>query len=118
MYAVSNQFTLAVETHKFEERYSDSLLGPLPEAAGVYRARSPIFFADRIQDPLAIFQGENDPVVRRSQSDELAASLQRRGVPHIYHIYPGEGHGFRQPETIEHFYKTVEKFIMQYVIFA
>jgi dipeptidyl aminopeptidase/acylaminoacyl peptidase len=45
-------------------------------------------------------------------------SLQRRGVPHIYHVYPGEGHGFRKAETIEHFYRTVEQFLRQYVIFA
>ena len=118
LYAVANQFTLASETHKFEERYSDSLLGALPEASALYRERSPIFHVDRIQDPLALFQGEDDQVVVRSQSDELVASLRQRGVPHIYHVYPGEGHGFRKPETLEHFYNTVEKFLRTYVLFA
>ena len=118
LFGVSNQFTLAAETHKFEARYSDSLLGPLPEASDVYRQRSPIFYVDQIRDPLAVFQGEIDMVVPRAQSDEIVAALQRRGVPHIYHVYPGEGHGFRKAETIEHFYKTVEKFLQQYVIFA
>ena len=118
LYGVSNQFTLAAETHKFEERYTDSLIGPLPEASDLYRERSPIFFVDRIQDPIAVFQGEEDPVVPRKQSDEVVESLQRRGVPHIYHVYPGEGHGFRKSETIEHFYRTVEQFLHQYVIFA
>lgn len=118
LYGVSNQFTLAAETHKFEARYSDSLLGPLPEASDVYRQRSPIFYADQIRDPLAVFQGEIDTVVPRAQSDEIVAALQRRGVSHIYHVYPGEGHGFRKAETIEHFWKTVEKFLQQYVIFA
>lgn len=118
LYAVSNQFTLVSDTHKFEERYSDSLLGPLPEAAALYRERSPIFYVDRIQDPLAIFQGEEDVVVPPRQSDELVASLRRRGVPHIYHLYPGEGHGFRKPETLEHFYQAVEEFLKQYVLFA
>ncbi len=118
LYGVSNQFTLAAETHKFEARYSDSLLGPLPEAAEIYRERSPIFFADRIQDPVAIFQGEVDNVVPRSQSDAIVDSLRRRGVPHEYQLYPGEGHGFRKPETIEHFNQTVEKFLRQYVIFS
>ncbi len=117
-YGVSNQFSLAAETHKFEAHYSDSLLGPLPEAAEIYRQRSPIFFADRITDPIAVFQGEDDQVVARSQSDTLVASLQRRGVPHIYHLYPGEGHGFRKAETIEHYYQAVDKFLQQYVIFA
>jgi dipeptidyl aminopeptidase/acylaminoacyl peptidase len=118
LFGVSNQFTLAAETHKFEARYSDTLLGPLPEAAEIYRERSPIFFVDKINDPIAIFQGEIDVVVPRNQSDEVAASLLRRGVPHIYHIYPGEGHGFRKAETIEHFLKAVEGFLRQYVIFS
>lgn len=118
LYGVSNQFTLAAETHKFEAHYSDTLLGPLPEAADLYRERSPIFFVDRIQDPIAIFQGEIDNVVPRKQSDEVAESLQRRGIPHVYHVYPGEGHGFRKAETIEHFAKTVDQFLRQYVIFA
>ena len=57
-------------------------------------------------------------MVPRAQSDELVEALRKRGVPHEYHLYPGEGHGFRKSETIEHFYKTVEKFLRQYVIFA
>jgi dipeptidyl aminopeptidase/acylaminoacyl peptidase len=118
LYGVSNQFTLAAETHKFEAHYSDTLLGPLPGAAEVYRQRSPIFFVDRIQDPLALFQGEDDQVVKREQSDEVAASLQRRGIPHIYHLYAGEGHGFRKADTIEHHYQSIDKFLRQYVIFA
>lgn len=117
LFGVSNQFTLAAETHKFEAHYSDQLLGPLPDAAPIYRERSPIFFVDKIKDPVAIFQGEIDVVVPRKQSDEVASSLQRRGVPHIYHVYPGEGHGFRKAETIDHFYRAVEQFLRQYVIF-
>jgi dipeptidyl aminopeptidase/acylaminoacyl peptidase len=118
LYGVSNQFTLAAETHKFEAHYTDSLVGLLPQASALYRERSPVFFVDRIQDPIAIFQGEIDVVVPRAQSDEVVASLRQRGVPHIYHLYPGEGHGFRKTETIEHYYKTVEKFLQQYVIFS
>jgi dipeptidyl aminopeptidase/acylaminoacyl peptidase len=118
LYGVSNQFTLVADTHKFEARYSDTLLGPLPQAAEVYRERSPEFYCDQIQDPIAIFQGEDDVVVPRSQSDRVVASLQRRGVPHEYHLYAGEGHGFRKTETIAHFYEAVDKFLKQYVIFA
>jgi dipeptidyl aminopeptidase/acylaminoacyl peptidase len=118
LYGISNHFTLLDEIHKFEAHYSDSLLGQLPEAADVYRQRSPIFFADRIQDALAIFQGEDDPVVPRQQADDLVSALRRRGVPHLYHLYPGEGHGFRQPETIEHLYAAIAKFLKQYVIYA
>jgi len=118
LYGVSNQFKLAQETHKFEARYLDSLLGVLPEASTVYRERSPIYFVDRIRDALAIFQGEDDTVVPRAQSEAVVESLRRRGVPHVYHLYAGEGHGFRKSETIEHFYKTVEAFLKEYVLFG
>ena len=118
MYGVANQFGLAMESHKFEERYLDSLLGPLPEAADVYRARSPLFQAEKLVDPIAIFQGEDDPVVPKNQSDSIVASLRARGIPHEYHVYPGEGHGWRKPETIEAFYNSVLKFLQQYVLFA
>ena len=118
MFGVANQFTLASDTHKFEQRYLDSMLGPLPEAADVYRARSPIFHAEKITDPLAVFQGEIDRVVPQEQSDSIVASLRARGVPHEYHLYPGEGHGWRKTETIEKFYGSVEAFLKQYVLFG
>jgi dipeptidyl aminopeptidase/acylaminoacyl peptidase len=118
LFGVANQFTLLADTHKFEERYSDSLLGSLPEAIEIYRERSPIFFVDKIQDPVIIFQGEEDKVVPQNQSDEIVAALRRSGVPHEYHLYPGEGHGFRNTETIEKFYTTLEKFLKRYVVFS
>ena len=118
LYGVSNMFTLAADTHKFEERYLDSLLGPLPGASAVYRERSPVFHADKIVDPIAIFQGEIDRVVPKSQSEAIVTSLRQRGIPHEYHVYEGEGHGWRKRETIEAFYKAVEAFLRQYVIFA
>jgi len=118
LYGVSNQFTLAADTHKFEAHYSDTLLGPLPQAADIYRKRSPIFFVEKIRDPMIIFQGEIDNVVPRAQSDEVVESLKRRGVPHEYHLYPGEGHGFRKTENITAMYQAIDKFLRQYVIFA
>ena len=118
LYGVSNQFTFAAETHKFEAQYDDYLLGTLPQAAEIYRKRSPLFYVERIRDPMIIFQGEEDKVVPRAQSDEVVASLERRGIPHEYHLYPGEGHGFRKTETIEHMYKAIDKFLQQYVIYA
>ena len=118
MYGVSNLFTLATDTHKFEQHYLDSLLGPLPESASVYRERSPLFRAERIADPIAIFQGDIDRVVPRAQSDEIVASLKARGVPHEYHVYEGEGHGWRKSETIEQFYIDVDRFLKQWVVFA
>ena len=118
LYGVSNHFTLAQETHKFEARYLDSLLGPLPDAAQVYRERSPIYSVDKIQDAIAMFQGAEDKVVPQSQSDSVADSLRQRGIPFIYQVYQGEGHGFRKSETIEHFYKTVESFLREKVLFS
>ncbi|MDA2931282.1 S9 family peptidase [Acidobacteria bacterium AH-259-O06] len=115
-YAVSNLFTLAADTHKFEERYLDSLVGTLPQDADRYRKRSPVFSADRIQDPLAIFQGEDDRVVPKAQSDEIVESLARRGVPHLYRVFEGEGHGWRKSETIQSYYETLETFLTQYVV--
>lgn len=118
LYGVSNLFTLASETHKFEERYLDSLVGPLPEDSEKYRAWSPVFHADRIRDPLAIFQGEEDTVVPPNQAEEIVSALRKNGVPHFYHLYPGEGHGWRKTETIVSYYSDVEKFLEQYVLFA
>ena len=118
LYGFSNLFTLASGTHKFEAHYLDSLVGPLPEAAALYRERSPIFHADQIVDPVALFQGDEDRVVPREQSDAIAASLRARGVPHEYHVYEGEGHGWRNPATIEAFYTALERFLQQYVVYA
>jgi dipeptidyl aminopeptidase/acylaminoacyl peptidase len=118
LYGISNMFTVAAETHKFEAHYYDSLLGSLPEAAEIFRARSPLFSADRIRDPLVIFHGEADKAVPHNQSDEIVASLRQRGVVHEYHLYPGEGHGFHKPETIEHLYTTIEKFLRLHVLYG
>ena len=119
LYGISNQFTLVSEADfKFESRYSETLLGALPEAAPLYRERSPLFHAERIVDPVIVFQGEDDNVVPRSQSDSIVEILKARGVPHEYHVYPGEGHGFRKPETIEAYLKATLKFLERYVIYA
>lgn len=117
-YGVTNLFTLAMDTHKFEERYTDSLVGPLPEAAELYRVWSPVFHAERIKDPVAIFQGEEDKVVPPSQSEEIVKALKANGVPHEYHLYPGEGHGFRKAETRRAYYTAIERFLLQYVVFG
>ncbi len=111
VYGVSDMFGLAEDTHKFERYYNDSLLGPLPEAEAVWRERSPLLHADRITDPVALFHGEEDAVVPVQQSVGVAESLARRGIPHMLHIYPGEGHGFRKPETLQHYYATVLDFL-------
>lgn len=118
LYGVANQFTLVSDTHKFEEKYSDWLLGTLPEAAAIYRQRSPVFHAEKIADPLIVFQGDQDEVVPKNQSDEIVATLKKRHVPHEYHIFEGEGHGWRKNETIEKYYQLTEKFLKTHVLFA
>ena len=118
LYGVANLFTLATDTHKFEERYLDSLVGPLPETSDRYRDRSPIYHADRLRDPIAIFQGAIDPVVPPAQAELIVAALRRSGVPHEYHLYEGEGHGWRKRETIEAFWTAVDRFLREYVLFG
>ena len=117
-YGVSNLFTLEMDTHKFESHYNASLIGSLPEAAQKYHDFSPIFHADNIRDALAVFQGADDKVVPQSQSDSIVEALKANRVPHIYRVYPGEGHGFRKSESIIDFYETIERFLLQYVIFS
>ncbi len=117
LYGVSNLFALDEETHKFESRYHDSLLGALPEAAAIWRERSPIFHADKIRDPLLIFQGDEDRVVPPNQSEQIAAAVKKRGVPCEYRLFSGEGHGFRKPETIQMMYATIEAFLRQHVLY-
>ncbi|HVX10088.1 MAG TPA: S9 family peptidase [Pirellulales bacterium] len=118
LYGVANQFSLASDTHKFESRYLDTMLGPLPEAAAIYRERSPVFHAAKIRRPLAVFQGGIDTVVPKDQAESIVEALRRNGTPHIYHLYEDEGHGWRKRETIEHFYRTVDEFLKRYLIFA
>ena len=93
-------------------------MGPLPESSAIYHDRSPIFLADSIKDALAVFQGDEDVVVPRNQADSLVEILKKNGVPHFYEVYPGEGHGWRGSHTIERFYASLQKFLIQYVIYG
>ncbi|MGH3064872.1 MAG: S9 family peptidase [Gaiellaceae bacterium] len=88
------------ETHKFELRYEHTLIGPYPERADLYRARSPIHFVEEISTPMLVLQGADDKVVPPSQAELIVAALRERGVPHAYLLYEGEGHGFRKAENI------------------
>ena len=99
-FGVSDPALLAAETHKFESRYLDGLLGPYPQAREVYEARSPLHHADGISAPLILFQGLEDRVVPPSQSEAMVAALERNGVPHAYLEFPGEQHGFRSAANI------------------
>ena len=99
-YGVADLAVLAEETHKFESRYLDGLVGPLPEARAVYEARSPIFHTERIDRPLAVFQGLDDPVVPPNQAEMIVDALRWKGVPVAYLAFEGEQHGFRQSHNI------------------
>ncbi|TXD33979.1 S9 family peptidase [Lujinxingia vulgaris] len=117
LYGISDLFALQRGTHKFEAHYNDSLIGPLPEAAELYRERSPINRAERISDALAIFHGAKDSVVPLDQAEAIAGSLRRRGVPHLYHVYEEEGHGWRRAQTIDHFHRKVLEFLVEKVVY-
>ncbi len=99
-YGVADLEALARDTHKFEARYLDRLVGPYPERADVYRQRSPLHHAGGIRSPLITFQGMEDEVVPPSQSEAIVAALRDNGVPHAYIAFEGEQHGFRSAETI------------------
>lgn len=99
-YGVADLTRLAEDTHDFEARYLDGLVGPLPEAAAVYAERSPLSRLEAFRAPLLIEQGAEDEVVPPSQSEAVRDALAAGGIPHAYVLYEGEGHGFRRRETI------------------
>ena len=99
-YGISDIEVLAHDTHKFEARYLDRLIGPYPEARETYRSRSPIHFVDRLACPLILFQGLEDRVVPPNQSEMMANAARARGLPVAYLTFEGEQHGFRKAETI------------------
>jgi len=100
LYGVVDLAALATDTHKFEARYLDGLVGPWPEASDVYRERSPISHAGELSAPLIIFQGLDDKVVPPSQAEVLVDALRGAGLPFAYLTFEGEAHGFRKAETI------------------
>jgi dipeptidyl aminopeptidase/acylaminoacyl peptidase len=87
-------------THKFELRYEHTLLGPYPEAAEIFRERSPINFVERLATPMLVLQGTDDEIVPQEQAELIVGALRERGVPHAYLLFEGEGHGFRKAENI------------------
>jgi len=99
-YGVSDLEALAQDTHKFESRYLDSLVGPYPERRDVYRARSPIHAVDRLSCPVIFFQGLQDRVVPPAQAENMVAALRSRGLVAPLVLFPDEQHGFRRKENI------------------
>jgi dipeptidyl aminopeptidase/acylaminoacyl peptidase len=99
-YGVADAEALATDTHKFESRYLDRLIGPYPAARELYRARSPIHHAGQLRVPVILFQGLEDKVVPPAQAEVMVAALRENGVPFAYLAFEGEQHGFRRAETI------------------
>ncbi len=100
-YGVSDVAALARDTHKFESRYLDWLIGPYPQEAARYRERSPVYHADRLSKPVIFFQGEEDAVVPPNQAEVMVEALRRKGNPVGYFLFSGEQHGFRKADTIQ-----------------
>jgi dipeptidyl aminopeptidase/acylaminoacyl peptidase len=99
-YGISDIEVLARDTHKFESRYLDSMIGPYPANKDVYIQRSPIHFTDRLSCALILFQGLEDKVVPPNQSEMMAEAVRRKGLPVAYVPFAGEQHGFRKAENM------------------
>ncbi|HET9614037.1 MAG TPA: prolyl oligopeptidase family serine peptidase, partial [Candidatus Limnocylindrales bacterium] len=99
-YGIGDLETFDAQTHKFESRYSHTLVGPYPEAKQRYHDRSPLNFTDRISCPVLVLQGAEDRIVPPAQAEQIVDALWERQVPHAYLLFPGEDHGFRDAKHI------------------
>jgi dipeptidyl aminopeptidase/acylaminoacyl peptidase len=100
-YGISDLEALARDTHKFESRYLDRLIGPYPERRDLYWQRSPIHFSNRLSCPLILFQGLEDKIVPPNQAELMVEALRAKGLPVAYVPFAGEQHGFRRAENIK-----------------
>ncbi len=105
-YGISDLALMVHDTHKFESRYLDRLVGLYPQYEARYRERSPIFHLDRFKRPVILLQGLEDKVVPPNQAEIILESLKKRGVPVAYVPFPGEQHGFRKAENIIRAHET------------
>ena len=116
LYGVTDLFELDETTHRFEGHYLHSLVGPLPECADRYRHRSPLQRVDAVVAPLLVLQGSDDEVVRASQSQALVDRIRANGGTVEHHVYDGEGHGWKRPETMIDELERTESFLRRHVL--
>jgi dipeptidyl aminopeptidase/acylaminoacyl peptidase len=100
-YGIGDLEIFVRDTHKFESRYLDRLIGPFPERRDLYRERSAIHFIDRIACPMILFQGLEDKIVPPNQAELMVAALRAKGLPVAYVAFAGEQHGFLKAENIK-----------------
>lgn len=100
-YGISDLEALTNDTHKFESRYLDRLIGPYPAKRQAYIQRSPIHFADQLSCPIILFQGLEDQVVPPNQAELMVQALRKKGLPVAYLAFEGEQHGFRKADNIK-----------------
>jgi dipeptidyl aminopeptidase/acylaminoacyl peptidase len=110
LYGIGDLELLAQDTHKFEARYLDSLIGPYPEDKVRYQALSPINHVEQLDCPLLVFQGLEDKVVPPNQAESMVNAVAARHIPVAYVTYPNEAHGFRQAESIHHMLTAEQEF--------
>lgn len=116
-FGVSDLEALATDTHKFESRYLDNLVGPYPARKDIYEARSPIHHTEKLTTPIILLQGDSDPVVPPNQSERMFQAARAREIPTAYLLFKDEQHGFRKAENIKrafeaefYFYSKIFKF--------
>ena len=113
LYGISDLVSLYSDTHKFESRYMDGLVGPYPEKASVYNERCPINFTDKLNCPMILLQGDEDKVVPPNQAETMFDVLKSKGLQTALVVYKGEQHGFRQGENIRHCLNSEYSFFCQ-----
>jgi dipeptidyl aminopeptidase/acylaminoacyl peptidase len=115
-YGISDIAALARDTHKFESRYLDWLIGPLPEQEQLYRARSPVYHSEKLTRPVVFFQGEQDRIVPPNQTELMVRALREHNIPVGYCLFTDEGHGFRNADNIKRALDT-ELFFYSLLVF-